>query len=79
MAIIEAEHDDHALAVDENVVASHWGVLAIGPAAIEDAIQIFWHFAVGDFAIAQVGFEAHGRAGTLVDRNVREANRSYGG
>ncbi len=78
VAVFEAEHDDHAFAIDEDVVAAHRRILAIGATAIEDAVQILRHRAVGDLAIAQVGLEAAGRAESLVNRNVRKAHRAYG-
>ena len=78
VAVVEAEHDDHALAVDEDIVASHRRILAIRAAAIKDAVEILGHFPVGDLAIVQVRLEAAWRAKTLVEGNIRETYRAYG-
>src|SRR5208282_3677597 len=68
VAVLEAEHDDHAFAVDEDVVAPHRRVLAVGTTAIENAVKVLRNRAIGDFAISKIRLETHWRAETLIER-----------
>src|SRR6202044_1284053 len=51
VAIFEAKHDDHAFAVDKDIVAANGRILAVGAAAEKRAVEIFRDFAVNHFAI----------------------------
>ncbi len=62
VAVLEAEHRDHAFAVDEDVVARQRRVLPVGAAAIERALELARHLALDDLDVADVGLDALRRA-----------------
>jgi hypothetical protein len=75
LVIAKAEHVDHALAVDEDVVITTRGKLPIGAHSVKRASKTLRQRALRQLEAANIALRAHWLAPAAIQLNVGESNR----